>query len=93
MNEHNHHKIIERFSRTNGLSKKEQRVLEKARDFTDSINAEWKYFFYHFYYSIEVLDNSGLNQGTIRLYRVDENTNVSAQDMNRCGEIAMSLIG
>lgn len=93
MNEHNHHKIIERFSRTNGLSKKEQRVLEKASDFTDSINAEWKYFFYHFYYSIEVLDNSGLNQGTIRLYRVDENTNVSAQDMNRCGEIDMSLIG
>lgn len=93
MNEHNHHKIIERFSRKNGLSKKEEDILVKASDFTDSINAEWKYFFYHFYYSIEISDNSDLNQGTIRLYRVDENTNVSAQDMNRCGKIYMSLIG
>ena len=91
MNEYNHHRIIDRFS-SGRLSDEEQKLLENASDFTDSINAEWKYYFYHFYYDIEIKDNSAVNEGTITLSRVDEDQNVSAQSMRRCGNIDLSQV-
>ena len=91
MNEYNHHRIIDRFS-LGRLSDEQKDLLENASDFTDSINAEWKYYFYHFYYDIEIKDNSAVNEGTITLSRVDEDQNVSAQSMRRCGNIDLSQV-
>lgn len=84
MNEYNHHRVIERFvfdNRNKNLPQNIQDVFEKASDFTDSINAEWKYFLYHFYYDIYIREDN-----TIMLSRADENTNRSSSSMGVCGD-------
>lgn len=84
MNEYNHHRVIERFvfdNRNKNLPQNIQDVFEKASDFTDSINAEWKCFLYHFYYDIDVREDN-----TIMLSRVDEKTNRSSSSMSVCGD-------
>lgn len=83
MNEYNHHRIIKRFVFDNqgkNLPQNIEDVFVKASNFTDSINAELKYYFYHFYYDIEVGEDN-----TIELLRVDEKNNLSAQSMKHCG--------
>lgn len=87
MNEYNHHRIIGRFVSDNRENKNKlpsniKDIFEKASNFTDSIMAESDYYFYHFYYDIQI---SGTD--TIILSRVDEETNRSAQSMRRCGDL------
>ena len=79
MNETNHKKTIDRFAKKVVISKSDIAVLKAASNFTDSINAEWEYFYYHFYYDINVVGNY------IQLKRVDENTNKSSDSINNCG--------
>lgn len=87
MNEYNHHRIINRFVVSNNknnisMPSNIRQIFEDASDFTDSINAEGKYFFYHFYYDIDIDGN------VIRLSRNDEhyNLNHSKYSMDCCGE-------
>lgn len=79
MNETNHKKTIDRFAKKVVISKSDITILKAASNFTDSINAEWEYFYYHFYYDINVVGNY------IQLKRVDENTNKSSDSINNCG--------
>lgn len=79
MNETNHKKTIDRFAKKVFISKSDIAVLKAASNFTDSINAEWEYYYYHFYYDINIVGNF------IQLKRVDENTNKSSDSINNCG--------
>ena len=84
MNEYNHHRIIRKFIHDNKLPSNIYDIFIKASNFTDSINAEWKYFFYHFYYDIKI-DND-----FIELDRVDEDTNASSASMGRSDTLLMN---
>ena len=79
MNETNHKRVIEKFAEKAGIGKTEIAILKAASNYTDSINSEWKYFYYHFYYDIDITGNY------ISLKRVDENTNSSSDSINHCG--------
>lgn len=62
-------------------------TLEKASKFTDSIYAETDYFFYHFYYDIDVKGNK------LRLSRVNQGLQHSASSMDVCGDLRMDSGG
>lgn len=84
MNEHNHHRIIERVALDRGLDASIKKIFIKASDFTDSIWAKSDYFFYRNYYTIKTESH------TIRLNRVDSNgytiSNNSTKNINNSGE-------
>ena len=84
MNEHNHHRIIERFALNCGLDPSIKKIFIEASDFTDSIWAKSEYFFYRNYYSIKT------EAHTIRLNRVSSNgyvfSNKSKHNINNSGE-------
>ena len=79
MNETNHKRVIDKFAKKVTISKNDVEILKAASDFSDSPNAEWKYYYYHFYYDINIIGDA------ILLKRVDENTNKSSESMNQCG--------
>lgn len=98
MNEYNHHRIIERVALDCGLDASIKKIFIEASDFTDffigAFNSmkiwEWKdtakqkYFFYRFYYTININSSN-----TIRLNRVTSNGfigNNSIECMENAGE-------
>lgn len=101
MNEYNHHRIIERVALDCGLDAPIKKIFIEASDFTDFFigvfdtekplqtwleTAKQKYYFYHFYYSINIE-----NTNAIRLNRVTSNAfifgpNNSIICMERAGE-------
>ena len=86
MNEHNHHRIIERFvfdNRDKNLPQNIEDVFVKASDFTDAceVTTQGRYYLYHFYYDIQITENN-----TITLSRIDENTNKYEENMRHSGD-------
>ena len=76
MNETNHKRVIYGLKINADL-----KTLNAASKFTDSIKASDDYFYYHFYYDINI------NGNTIQLIRVDEKEEAAfKKSMEKCGD-------
>lgn len=94
MNEYNHHRIIARFAaeikqtvKDVGLVEKIKQTFKEASDFSDNAtDAKGKYYFYSFFYNVEVDRN---NKNKIKLNRISNNgyfVNNTINVMENCGE-------
>lgn len=93
MNTYNHHRIIKEFAnrirhesiiKDSIISDDEIRVLKEASDYTDVFASESDYYFYHFYYDIEVEPDTDSSDGIIILKRSNRGNSYFKDSMNKC---------